>query len=391
MPEPNPELEAVQSAEHETSLELNAEQKRHLGDIWIRVVLGTDEQPPENIADFSHDQLIGWMAASLDRESAKLFSEWALRGDPAVIDQIRSETNPEKRAELELRYIRDVHERFQKHLEPFQKIARSTKWDSWPQRISKTGDFNCVGATLLGEQALKEAGLKPMIGYPTGHVVNLTKLSNGELWYVDFMNSEHNIRRIQPTERQIAGQTVFEIDDDFLDYRLIIVKEPEQIVSAVLGNLSGMQHDAIDPNVPDGLEKQAAISQVQEFEHEISSVDIGGIDHSLFGKQHQIYQTPEWQREEKRIAGLWSDDDFRKTFAQTLTGPEQHALLRGLKEFSEAIRVYLLDESSALPAVDEPTGRFISGYRDALRELREKDSETYREMVEKMLKRVQSI
>ena len=105
--------------------------------------------------------------------------------------------------------------------------------------------------------------------------MNLVKTSNDEWWYVDFRNAAANVREIHPKEKQIDGQTVFEIDDDFLEYRLMIIQEPEAIVQAVCGNLSSMQKEMFEPEDVKDIETQEAVSQTQEFEGVFKTVDFG--------------------------------------------------------------------------------------------------------------------
>ena len=55
---------------------------------------------------------------------------------------------------------------------------------------------------------LEKAGVKQYIAKAAGHVVNIAELTNGDLWFVDYMNGERVTKKIEATERDAIARAV---------------------------------------------------------------------------------------------------------------------------------------------------------------------------------------
>jgi len=286
--------------------ELSVEQKEQLANVWTEMVVDGVKQP-ENVGEMSDLEIKSWLNESVKTDSEKLASELGLEVDGDLIEKIKQEEDVELKSALELDYIKQAHQQIDSLIGGFDRSGvKSTKWDSWPKKMRETGEFNCLGATLLGTELLNKGGIESYCGKPVGHVVNIVKLSNGDWWYVDFRNGEESVVRIQPDQIEIEGSRVLVVNQENLYYELIPMYDNSEITGSVLGNLSSLQREATESTENETVSTKEAKEFMDQYGTSFSETNISELHQTLFPESIIVDKSMEMQNEKIRI------DNFRK-------------------------------------------------------------------------------
>jgi len=182
--------------------------------------------------------------------------------------------------------------------------------------------FNCVGATLLGINALKEKEIESYYGNPWGHVVNIAKLSNGKWMYVDFKNNM--VKEITPEEVTLGGCRMLKIDDENIDYKLIPIYDSSVAVGSIIGNLSGLEAEK-------GNEEGQDIYQ--------------NIKQKLFPEIQKTEDMGEMKAEKERVESIQETEKEAKEYLRRLSGETREKVLQETISKKELIRDSILNES----------------------------------------------
>src|SRR3989338_3988695 len=75
--------------------ELNAEEKKQLGDIWSEIILGRGTAP-ENITDLPDGEIRDWLSSSLISEIKILSDDWHLVPNQELVETLQAEGAKEK-------------------------------------------------------------------------------------------------------------------------------------------------------------------------------------------------------------------------------------------------------------------------------------------------------
>lgn len=372
---------------------LSIAERRQLVDVWSRVVLGgrveapdTDRQTPEEFR--------AWLHESLMREFAALVEEWGMIADANLVQRIRASEIPAERATLEVEYLRKCQKLFTRRTNAFRPSSeRSTKWDSWPDAMRESGEFNCVGSVLLGMQLLEAAGMRQWIGNPVGHVVNIAQLADGSHWYIDFLNRD--IRPIQPASGAIAGVSACSLREDGLEYRRLLLLDVAHAVDIVLGNLSALQHDAYRTDAdPEDLDILAARVRVKRFPGILDTVDLEPLTGKLSARLHAAMETSEMRAEEARVRALHDlSDDARIRAFQDEIGDRtaQETFLRTTSMEVDLIHRFLAGEVTTCEVVDKRIQRFVEVVADVIASKAKRGTELHRELVEEFVAAVRRV
>jgi len=373
--------------------EVAPEERSKVISAWNELVLGHAEQAPDKTLA-SDQELNEWLNNSLEREYERLVEELGFETDASRMEEISRENDPSRRAELELNYIREAVAAVQERVKNFDRSGtHSTKWDSWPAAIRETREFNCAGATGIGKTLLERAGVEQYLGKAAGHVVNVAKLSNGDWWFVDFMNGERVTKKIEPAERELAGQRALEFRDPDIDYRLVLLRPKNELASSVLGNMAHLKRTASEPGAgtPD-IERLTAKKYMGEHAAQFASVDFQEVSDRLNEKEYEAYGTNDYEREEARVRKVHALSDVGRDYLNSLNKDRVTAIANEASADEKGLRDFFFggDEAVLDRATPELAG-FLKALRHGLEKVRETDRETYDDHVERLLVRLRSI
>lgn len=386
---PKPKLENENILEKELSLE----QKKRLGGVWTKMIVD-DENIPENIGEMNESEIKKWLFESVMKDIAKFVEELGIKIDTELISKIQNTKDADEKSALELKYIKNVHVQMYGIVSTFDKSPdRSTKWDSWPKRMRETGEFNCVGATLVGTHLLKSAGIEPYYGNPKGHVLNIVSLQNGEWWYADFRNGKGGLIKIDPAETTIEGARVLKIKHPHIDYKLIPIYNSEDLVEPILGNLSSIKRTAEKPKDSDeSLGKKEAREFYEKYQEDFQKTDFALLNRSLYPKIVKVSSSEEMREEEARIRKKRDLSEPIQAYLKTLDREVVKAATLEMKDKKDIIAEVLSGGGiSMLSDFSPELGHILGLYLGGLERLKERDAEGYEEFLDDLVSKIKSL
>ena len=373
--------------------ELSLEQKKVLGKVWTEMVVDSGSVP-ENIGEMKQTEIKKWLFDSIMKDIEKFAGEFGLQVEARLVEKIQKAENLEEKSALELEYIKKVHAQVDEIVQKFDRSAgKSTKWDSWPERMRETKEFNCVGATLLGIYLLEKGGIKSQYGNPHGHVINIAKLSNDEWWYVDFRNGTQNIIKLEPEETTIAYVPVLKIKQPNINYRLIPIYDNSEAAGSVLGNLLSLKRKAEDQNTPDeDIEKKEAKEYLERYGQNFQEADFSLLHQSLYPKFIELDKTDEIQKEIARIDSMRDFEKPVQNYTKRLTKEQKKALVEEIKTKKEDIEnLFYKENESVLQDVSPELKNVLELFLESLRSVKEKQPEVYQEAIDKIIGRIRNL
>lgn len=374
-------------------------QNKDLAQVWSNLVL-EKEAVPSDVDTFSDDELREWLYQSVQKEAGSLAQEWNLVPDEKLLNKLKTEDDPNKKAALELQYIQDCKQRFDKFKSQIKKSKdKSDKWDCWPARMKQRGQFNCSGATLLGTYLLERAGIKSEVGAPFEHAVNVAYLSNGDSYYVDFRNDKiADISQSEVTE--IAGTKTLKIKDEKIGYELLPVFPKEYNAAFLIGNFDALKEDSASKKKPKSADERASLREAKEYmalhKEQMNSVDFQAWLVKLYKTFYDVDKTEDMKQEAKRLK-IMSHDEYAKRAENylkslSLTFEEEKALVGEIKRQIEGIKKLMYeDNKQVLLDVSETLKRFLEIYYQDMKKLKKENQELFRQKIEKFLSRIESM
>ena len=367
--------------------EIGPEQKKILGEAWAEMVVD-DSDTPENISGMTTEEIKKWLFESMMKDVEIFTNELGLKNDQVLIEKIQKTENLDEKSALELEYIRNAHTQVDDIVHNFDESEnKSTKWDSWPKRMRKTKEFNCVGATLLGINFLEKGGIKSYYGNPAGHVINIAKLSNGEWWYVDFRNGKQNIIRIEPEETFLADVLVLKINHPSIDYRLIPIYENSEAVCSILSNLASLKRTAENKNIPDeNIENKEAKEYLEKYKSNFEKTDFSLFHKILYSKFITVRKTKEMQGESRRINNMREFEKPIQAYTKTLSKEQKEFIIEEIKSKKKFIgNLFYKDDQSVLQKSSPELKKILELYLENLRKIKENQPEIYKEAIDKII------
>lgn len=372
-------------------------QNKDLAQVWSNLVLEEKEAVPSDVDTFSDDEMSEWLYQSVLKEAGDLAREWNLVPDEELVTKLKKVDNPDEKAGLELQYIQDCQQRFKKFEDQIKTSKdKSNKWDFWPSRMKKRGQFNCSGATLLGTYLLEHAGIKSEIGAPSEHAVNVAYLSDGRTYYVDFRN---NITAdiSQSEETEIAGAKTLKIDNENIDFKLLPVFPKECNVGSLLGNLDELKRvgrSKKKPSTADELaSKQEAEKYMQEHQEQMDSFDSYGWYSKLYKPLDDVSVSKEMRQEAKRLKIMEKYEHPKRAndYIQSLSAEAKTALDREAKQQIEGIKKLMYeDNKQILLEVSKTLKEFLEIYYEEMQKLKEKNPDLFNQIIKRSLIQIES-
>lgn len=385
-----------EGGEKKENRELSIEEKKELAASWSSMVVD-GEDIPENIESMNNEQMKEWLYRSLMDDMERLIDEWGLKPDQKLIMKIQEKDNPDKKAECEIEYIKSIHTMMRRRRNSFEnarkkkKIEKSNKWDSWPKMMRESKDFNCVGATIIGMKFLNDAGIESFHGSPSGHSINVVKLSNGDWYYVDFINDIRQTQNIDDIEEmEIEGVRVLKPKEPINQYKLIPIQENSEIPEAVLGNLSVLSMDAQDEKRPETheakIEKEEADKYLARYSDEYKETDFHKIKSILYPKRHALNDSEEMSEEHERIEFIQSFEQPIQEFTRSLSKKQIDGLIKEINKL-KGIKEFFSGDDKILSESSETLRNILLLYRKNLEKVKTLKPEIYQEAIDMVIKR----
>ncbi|MDO8669207.1 MAG: hypothetical protein Q7K65_02850 [Candidatus Buchananbacteria bacterium] len=368
--------------------ELDAEEKKQLGQVWSQVILGRSVKP-EKIEEMSNDELKDWLSSSLMSEIRILADEWGIAPDQKLIEETKEDIEAAEKSKRQMAYIQKCLENINEFAEQDreEKRQRSQHWDSWPETMRENKDFNCVGASMLGADLLDRAEIENYYGNPSGHIMNVVKLADGRLVYADFRNDL--VTEINPEEVEVAGIRTLKIDNDLIDYQLIPVVDKNGLAEAALGNLSSLIKEASESDVSNlNPHEKEARRVAQQHQNLIEDVSVYDIYHTVFSDNMSFHSSLEMQAEAERVQLIYDfEDSLKELTAEIINSLGQKESLKLMLDNVDQIEEYLsgAGELSSLP---DFLGEIFKKVKEALAELAQKDEKLALRMQSKIIGRI---
>ena len=367
--------------------EIGPEQKKILGEVWAEMAVDNSDTP-ENISDMTTEEIKKWLFESTMKDIERLENEWGLQANKNLIEKIKKTENLNEKSVLELEYIRNVHDQVDNIVKKFDKSeGKSTKWDSWPKKMRETGKFNCVGATLLGIRLLEKGGVKSYYGNPSGHVLNIVKLSNGDWWYVDFVNGKQNIIKIDPVETTLAGVPVLKINHPSIDYKLIPIYSNSEAPCSILSNLASLKRKTKYENTSDeSAERKEEMAYLKRYKDDFQKADFSTFHQTLYPNFIEVEEMKEMQEEILRVDTIRDFEKPVKNHVKTLTKEQEKILIEEIKNKKESIEnLFYKDDQSVLQKSSPELKKILELYLENLGKIKEKQQEIYQETIFKIV------
>ena len=382
---PNGNLDSIASTKEK---EAQIENKKQIAQMWSEMILGF------NVAEIDFDkmdnkELKQWLTETLSKEIVKTRNEFGIKPDDSLLEKIKDSKNVEERAELEKEYILDCQNKMQAFVEEFKKREyHSTRWVTMPLLMSETKSFNCVGASMIGRDLLEKADIENYFGKPVGHVVNVGRLTNGDWWYVDFLNDRSQVKKMEPKIRKICGIDTLEINERAVIYKYIPLTDGSGAIDSILRNMDGLKYEAEDPDIPDDLpEKKAAKDYLERFNEYFSKIDFESLHGRLFPEMVRLLESDEIRDERKRVRKMqriYSEifPAIRKSYElskwKSIVSEAKNNL--GLVE-----RFFYHDDNEALLSLSDDLQEVLKKYSEKMVDLKTHDEETYFVIVDSMI------
>lgn len=371
---------------------------KDLAQVWSNLVLEEKEAVPSDIETFSDDELREWLYQSVLKEAGDLAQEWDLVPDEELVNKLKKEDEPDKKATLELQYIQDCQQRFKKFEDQIKTSKdKSDKWDLWPARMKQRGRFNCSGAALLGTYLLDHAGIKSVVGNPSGHVVNVAYLSDGRTYYIDFRNNTTaDISQSETTE--IAGVKTLKVKDENIDFELLPVYSKEYNVAFLLENLDSLKDDAASKKEPKSDDERASLQEAREYmalhKEQMNSLDFQAWLVRLYKPSHDVSESKDMKQEAKRLKIMekYEYPKRAKDYRQSLSPEAKMALDREAKQQILGIRELMYkDNKQILSKVSKILKEFLEIYYEEMQKLKEKNPDLFNQIIERALSELKRV
>ncbi len=374
--------------------ELSGERKKALADLWTEVAID-NAIPPQEIEAMSSAEIKKWLFESLMSDVDILAEEWGMDLDVALIEKIQQTESGFEREKLEIEYFLAAHAKIDERVKKFSRSPeKSAKWDSWPKKMRETGEFNCVGATLLGIRALGAAGIENYLGNPYGHAVNIVKTSAGNWFYVDFRNGKRNVFNLEPEIVKINEVTVLKVKSPRTDYRLIPIDDVEDISSSIIANFSSLAREAVDPSVPDqSPEKKDAKEIMDRYGAKLNCEELDDFDEALFPGIIHFDETPETQEEKRRLKSQRNFEDEIAVYLRAFPdGTEERERINAeiKKNWEKMIAFILRDDRTIFEGASDNFKAFLKVLDGALSRLKSQPPEIRDEVIATLIGRIKS-
>lgn len=353
--------ELIERSRSDQERSLDMETKRRLGQIWETQVLGRSDEPLDT-SEQSPEELQQWMYDSLMTEVDAMVDEWGIDRHADILEQLRSSEGSERVA-IERTYLQAVAEEISKlkgRLSP-----GDGHWDSWPANMRANRRMNCVGSTLLVQSLLRQAGIKHYAANPTHHSTTVAELTDGEMWYFDPLNGPTQVRKIEPTMREMNGSRVLEINDPVINYHYVPIRHPRAIVANIVGNLGALQHEGTIAYQPGVEYAEQARNYVDAHLPQLKDFPLDGLDETLDPERRRLRQHPDMQREEKRIQVLHDDryEGEAQKFLRTLSPERALELLHEVRDSKDRFAAAIRGDQQALAQASPELQQYVTHVR----------------------------
>lgn len=367
--------------------ELSLETKKQLVDFWRKAVVG-EVDPPKNLED---DNLKEWLYKTIMEDAYKLTTEWQLLPNQELIKEIASEKDKDKKSELEFKFLESIKQMVGDLDEKFKKLSeegRLLAWNSSPRAMRKNKDFDCTGATLLGNSLLSQASIESYHGSPGGHSVNIAKLSNGEWVWLDLKNK--TIQKIDPTIREIDGGKLFDLSKPISQWEQCYVTPKATINASIIGNFYALQTHAIDKGESSsGYTLEKSLEAYKDLKEALESIDLGDAVYKLWPGKEMAREIMAPQRKiTKKVNEIIKPiEESGKSLDQKMQVQLITTVRAGKEMIIKSFQDLNVMIDFTIPEVNEAFQKSIEN----LKKFKEESPEIYPEVIEKLAARIRDL
>lgn len=358
---------------------MTTEEKSRLVDLWSQVALGTGEKP-QDVAGMKNADMKQWIYASLMREVKELGKEWGFLPDTELIEAIAQESDPRKKANLQLRYITACNAQF-KEFRAEKSGSHDSRWDTMPLTMRENRDFNCVGASLLGHALFDEGGIENFFGSPVGHAVNVVRLGDGSFWYVDLRNDF--MHRMDPEMLEISKVKTAKMHYPANVYKYVPLYEAIEMPIFILGNLLALKEESEHEESIAESPREGSAKQVwKRFEGQFSKVQSDDFQEALYSEIGAASRSEIMQHERMRVEKLREiKNNFFKSIHAQCSQSQWEEGIGEIRDRAEVAEKYLLYGEGA-DGFGAAAQHILTETRKKLEEEEGENSELFDEIME---------
>lgn len=379
----------MQSLEKSVFVEIGKNEKLKLSNIWAELIVSGAEVP-EGVENFNTGKLKAWMFESLMEDVASLAHEYGLVANTDLIEKIKNSISDDKKTEAELEYMYDAHKQVDDIVVSRNRnISKSGKWDSWPKIIKESGNINCVGATLLGQFMIDQAGIESVYANPHGHVLNIVKTSDKQLHYFDFRNGDAHVFPLEAENIEIEGESYLKTKDKRTDYQLIRINDKQEIIRSIIGNLVSLKNTALYKNSKEDSTTEAK-RYYKKHQEVFDSVDLEEIFNKLFPDNSKLKDSPLIAHEVSRVRVFGEFDDLvSKNLKKSGIDINDDEVLEDIGKHQSEICSCLGSQENLPKNIDSKAKQFHKILSDSLRVY--ENHRHYSELLDRIILRIKNV
>ena len=303
------------------------------------------------------------------------------------------EIQPDLNSAEKIRETKDAAEKtkYQKEfldntMKSFKKVSFK-KWSFFPSQIQETKGFNCSGSALLMGRLLNKSGIETYYCAPPGHSVNIAKLADGSLFYLD---SRINIQTPEDTEKNIVsirketakeeekeGIKILKINQPDIEYEIIPILSQKDSLAAMLDNFGSLKETEMEARTEKNKKEkdEEAVETYNRFKPSLDKIDFNEMKEKLYPGLKKYQASEEFKNEEERINKTRNiDESLKKNREENFDklDPEtQKKILQELQDNSGVAEKIIKGEKlSEEPKLSQETLKTLTGIRNSIEPLK---------------------
>lgn len=364
--------------------ELEPHEKLEAVELWENVV-GTKGPAIENVAEASSAELRRWMRESLVENTRQMLREWGIQPSRFVLEEIESSSDSDRKAELQQKYIGGMLNQIRQKEEEIRETDNPPNSACVPTEMERVKNFNCFGATVIGESFLEDAGIDAELGYiPShreGHLVNIVTLANGDEMVIDV-----NAKRMDAYDTRLIETGDFEVRElidpeiNIDNARHFLVMPSSELPGVILRVLESVKKRK-QPNTKPFRERLGEL---------LDRSTLSSVREKLFDDISKAEQNPVIAKEMQENRIRTGVSDFTEAYYDRLSDDDKFNIDRDFEFNVEGFLASAEDETYAAPdGASEATIKYMKFIARGMRELKKKSPEAYEKERQSQIAKIQ--
>ncbi|MDD5396752.1 MAG: hypothetical protein PHW24_01690 [Candidatus Moranbacteria bacterium] len=338
------------------------------------------EKDEANVESMDDKEIKQWLYRSLMHEISTIGLQLGFEADKKLIETIANTEDRKEKSRVQLEYIYSCNEQFKEIAKTDMPGKNSSRWDTMPLTMRENKSFNCVGASLLGHDLLRKCEIENFFGNPAGHVMNVVRLDNNDLWYVDFRNDR--IEKMQPEIIEINGIKSVNLINTSNVYNYVPLLEVTEAPAFIFGNIRALKSEATnDEYLDDFPGKDDAKKIYQRFKKELDEISPGKFRQFLYSETDSLWSGDQMQNERERVTRFYS-------LCRNLFSPLNPEIRKAISEEIQTKKVLVrqfFDENTSGDGMSVDMKNVLSLYRQKLNEIKQNDPALYNEFYDTII------